>query len=238
MLCKFFCVRTVSPPDLVFQHSMSGDSPCRGRAEKILPGQRHSLERHSQLLRSLLGRVIPRGSFCGGFLLCLSLSLLSSVNMQGQTSQRKTPADPEARVQEYFQAARQAEKSGDFESAASNYRAVIRLAPDVAEVYHNLGLVYYLQKKDLDAIETFQTALKLKPDLPGSSLFLGMAYLRSSQYEKAIEPLKRAITQNPNESRAYLNLGLCYMETGRHEEAMKAASKWFRPFSPGYRNPL
>jgi tetratricopeptide (TPR) repeat protein len=230
MLDKYFRIRFVSPPNLVCHHSMGGDSLYEGRSEKILPCQGNCLKRHSQLLRSFVGRVTPRGGFCGVFLLSLLLSPLSSVNLQGQTSQRKTQADPEAQVQEYFQAARQAEKSGDYESAASNYRAVIKLLPDVAEVYHNLGLVYYLQKKDLDAIETFHAALKLKPDLPGSSLFLGMAYLRSSQYEKAIDPLKRAIAQNPNESRAYLNLGLCYMETGRHEEAMKALQNGLEHF--------
>ena len=192
----------------------------------------------SKLFRLVVGRVFSGVALHRDLLLSLFLIQLSFANMQAQTSQRKTQADPEAQVQEYFQAAKQAEKRGDLESAVSNYRAIIKLLPDVAEVYHNLGLVYYLQKKDQDAIEAFQVALKLKPDLPGSSLFLGMAYLRSSQYEKAIEPLKKALSQNSKENRAYLNLGLCYMETGREERSDASAPKWVKTVSSGYRYPL
>jgi len=33
------------------------------------------------------------------------------------------------------------------------YQAVIKLSPDLAEVSSNLGLVYYLQRKDAEAIK-------------------------------------------------------------------------------------
>jgi tetratricopeptide (TPR) repeat protein len=91
-------------------------------------------------------------------------------------------------------------------------------------------LVYYLQRKDAEAIKVFQEALKRKPALVSANLFLGMSYTRTNQYDKAIEPLKKAISLNPGEPRAYLNLGLSYSELGQDREAMKvlqsAVDRW------------
>lgn len=133
-------------------------------------------------------------------------------------------------IQQHFTAAREAEKRGDLATAEKEYRAVLKLSPDLAEVSSNLGLVYYLQRKDDEAIKVFQEALKRKPALVSANLFLGMTYTRTNQYDKSIEPLKKAISLNPGEPRAYLNLGLSYSELGQEREAMKilqsAADRW------------
>jgi tetratricopeptide (TPR) repeat protein len=136
----------------------------------------------------------------------------------------------EDRVQQHFTAAREAEKRGDLATAEKEYRAVLKLSPELAEVSSNLGLVYYLQRKDDEAIKVLQEALKRKPALVSANLFLGMTYARTNQYDKAVEPLKKAISLNPGEVRAYLNLGLSYTELGQDREAIKvlqsAADRW------------
>ena len=136
----------------------------------------------------------------------------------------------EISIQQHFTAAREAEKRGDLTTAEREYRAVLKLSPDLAEVSSNLGLVYYLQRKDGEAIKVFQEALKRKPELVAANLFLGMTYTRSNQYDKAIGPLNKAISLNPGEPRAYLNLGLSYSELGQDREAMKvlqsASDRW------------
>jgi tetratricopeptide (TPR) repeat protein len=136
----------------------------------------------------------------------------------------------ETSIQQHFTAAREAEKKGDLATAETEYQAVLKLSPDLAEVSSNLGLVYYLQRKDDAAIKVFQEALKRKPTLFSANLFLGMTFTRTNQYDKSIEPLKKAISLNPGELRAYLNLGLGYSELGQDREAMKvlqsAADRW------------
>ncbi|MSO23431.1 MAG: tetratricopeptide repeat protein [Acidobacteria bacterium] len=136
----------------------------------------------------------------------------------------------ETGIQQHFSAAREAEKRGDLETAEKEYRAVLKLSPDLAEVNSNLGLVYYRQRKDDEAIKVFQEALKRKPTLFLANLFLGMTYTRINQYDKSIEPLNKAISLNPGEVRAYLNLGLSYIELGQEREALKvlqsAADRW------------
>src|SRR5436190_1529999 len=93
-----------------------------------------------------------------------------------------------------FPATLGAQAAGDYQTAATEYQAVLKLRPEFAEVHTNLGLVYYLQGKNEEAIKTLQRALELRPDILGANLFLGMAYLRTNQYEKSLEPLKKTIS--------------------------------------------
>jgi tetratricopeptide (TPR) repeat protein len=136
----------------------------------------------------------------------------------------------EINIQQHFTAAREAEKRGDLAIAEKEYREILKLSPDLAEVSSNLGLVYYLQRKDDEAIKVFQDALKRKPALVTANLFLGMTYTRINQYDKSIDPLRKAISLNPGEVRAYLSLALSHMELGQEREAMKvlqnAADRW------------
>ncbi len=163
-----------------------------------------------------MGRKIP--VILGGLFL-----IVAPARLPAQT-------DLDAKIQQHFQAAREAEKKQEYDKAVVEYQAVLKLDPDLAEVSSNLGLVYYLQRKDADAVKAFQAALKRKPDLFSANLFLGMVHVRSNQYEKSIEPLKKAISLNSNEMRAYVNLGLSYLELGRDQEAFKvlqrAAELW------------
>ena len=132
--------------------------------------------------------------------LVLLLGLLLAASSRAQDT-----ADQE--IERHFQAAKTAERTHDYQKAITEYQAVIRQRPDLAEVHTNLGLVYYLQGMNDDAIAAFQRAVELRPSILGANLFLGMAYVRTNQYQKALEPLRKAINLNPREMRAYLNLG-------------------------------
>ena len=131
----------------------------------------------------------------------------------------QTPANTLA--EQHFRAARESEKEKDFQKAVTEYRETLKLKPEVAEIWFNMGLDLYLLESNPEAIAAFQQALKRKPTLPGANLFLGMAYLRSNQYEAAIPPLKKSLIQNPKELRAYTNLSVAFLELGREEEAAK-----------------
>ena len=135
----------------------------------------------------------------------------------------QTPADEQAG--KHFQAAQEADQAKDLPTAVSEYRAALKLKPQIAEAWVNLGLDLYVLRRDDEAISAFQQALKRKPDLLGANLFLGMAYLRNNQSEKAIAPLKRVVTLYPNELKAYLNLSYAYQETGRGEDAAAILEK-------------
>ncbi|HXW15448.1 MAG TPA: tetratricopeptide repeat protein [Terriglobia bacterium] len=144
--------------------------------------------------------------------------LLFSAHLAAQTT-------AEVQAGEHFQAAREAEKARDLPTAVSEYREALKLKPEVAEAWTNLGLDLYVLKRDDEAISAFQQAVKRKPDLEAANLFLGMAYLRTNQYDKAIPPLKKAISLNPKELKAYLNLSYAYQEMDRAEDAAAVLQK-------------
>ncbi len=166
----------------------------------------------------LLGYPIAMIKVAPKLFLLLFLSLMTTVRLSAQT-----PADEQAA--KHFQAAQEADHAKDLPTAVDEYRAALKLKPQIAEAWVNLGLDLYVLRRDDEAISAFQQALKRKPDLLGANLFLGMEYLRKSQYEKAIAPLKKAVSLYPNELRAYLNLSFAYQETGHAEESARILEK-------------
>jgi tetratricopeptide (TPR) repeat protein len=100
-------------------------------------------------------------------------------------------------IEVHFAAAQQAQKNGDYVTAEREYRAVLELRPDFAEVHMNLGLVYQLQDQISDAMAEFQRALHLKPTLAGANFFLGVDYCKNGEGIRALPYLKAAAKQDP-----------------------------------------
>ena len=119
----------------------------------------------------------------------------------------------------WFQAARDAHAGGDLPRAAAQYEKVLRARPEIAEVYSNLGVVYYLQGRYPDASAQFEDALERKPDLFVSLLFSGMSHARIRQYEKAIPRLEQALSQQPDSYEALYYLGVSHARSERPSRA-------------------
>jgi len=100
-------------------------------------------------------------------------------------------------VEAHFAAAQQAQKNSDYVTAEREYRAVLEIRPDFAEVHMNLGLVYQLQDQIAVAMTEFQRALHLKPALAGANFFLGVDYCKNGEGMKALPYLKAAARQDP-----------------------------------------
>jgi len=101
-------------------------------------------------------------------------------------------------IQSHFGAAQQAQRSNDYATAEREYRIVLSLAPDFAEVHMNLGLLYQLQDRIPEAMTEFRRALKIKPTLAGANFFLGVDYCKMGEGAKAIPYLNAAVREEPN----------------------------------------
>ncbi len=113
------------------------------------------------------------GHNCLGFWiseLLLLLLLTPASEVAGQTA--PSPAAKNLAIESHFTAAQQAQHDKDYSTAEREYRAVLALAPDFAEVHMNLGLVYQLQDRSDEAMAEFRRALKVKPGLTGANFFL------------------------------------------------------------------
>src|SRR5438094_10605830 len=72
-----------------------------------------------------------------------------------------TPAHAQGTLQELFQEAQTAKAGGDLLTAERKYLELIRRSPDMANAYHNLGIVYLAEHKYGDASQVLDKAVKL-----------------------------------------------------------------------------
>jgi tetratricopeptide (TPR) repeat protein len=136
-------------------------------------------------------------------------------------------AQAEDILKHHVEAARQAQIAHDLPRAVEEYKKALSLAPESAELYQNLGLVYHLQSDYRDAITAFERALKIHPDLWVSNLFLGMGYFKTNRFSEALPVLHKALDRGPKQAEleGRLWLGITYMVLGRYEEAVSELEK-------------
>jgi tetratricopeptide (TPR) repeat protein len=123
------------------------------------------------------------------------LLIASSSRSAGQTD--SSQAAKGSTVEAHFAAAQRAQKNKDYVTAEREYRALLAIKPDFAEVHMNLGLVYQLQDHISEAMTEFRRALKLKPTLIGANFLLGVDYCKLGEGTRAIPFLQSAVRQEP-----------------------------------------
>jgi tetratricopeptide (TPR) repeat protein len=144
-------------------------------------------------------------------------TLLQSATLRAQ--------DADAEAAQHFAAAHQAQNAGNLDLAATEYLAVIRLRPDVAEAYASLGLVYNAQGKFAESARTLAKAEKLKRGLPGVSLYLGIDYEKQRQTALAVPQLMEAVQLEPGNKQAHTWLARALWDDGRIQPAIEQARK-------------
>lgn len=108
---------------------------------------------------------------------------------------------------------------GAFEAAEHAYRAAIRLRPDHAEAWSNLGLALQAQRRLPEAEAAQQQALRLAPDFPDAHNNLGLAQYEQGRPAEAENSFRGALRLRPAYPNAMLNLGIALQSLNRLEEA-------------------
>ena len=90
-------------------------------------------------------------------------------------------------VKRLFEQAAAAERAGDVEAAAKDYRAILAINPNHAQALTDLGAILAGQGDYLHAIEELKLALPAadQKQRPNVELALGTAYFRSGDFEHA-----------------------------------------------------
>ena len=109
---------------------------------------------------------------------------LSTARLFSQSSQ--------ASLQSYFEQGEKALAEDRFSDAETYYLKLKTLAPNVAEVYGRLGLVYFQERRFEEAVPVLRQALKLKPSLPNTDILLGSCLSEIGRYAEALPILDRA----------------------------------------------
>jgi tetratricopeptide (TPR) repeat protein len=110
---------------------------------------------------------------------------------------------------------------GDLEFAAENYKAALRLAPDLTFCWCNLGNVHLKTGKPHEAIALYLQALTLNPGHWPSRTNLVQALMATQQYPLAKQLLMEVLDERPQDAGLHNQLGKLYFELNEPEAAME-----------------
>lgn len=93
----------------------------------------------------------------------------------------------------HFNAGVSLAREGRLDSAADEFQEAIKLKPDYAEAYDQLGLVYAKKGQYNLAVELVEEAVRLKPDYANAYDNLSKLYYKRSQYGIALEQDEKVV---------------------------------------------
>lgn len=133
------------------------------------------------------------------------------------------------------------EAMGDYQMAATNYRAALAQKKDIYPLAHyNLARYYFNQGKfSPDAIDQLNLVLKQQSDFPEAYLILGNIYLLfeikgiSKSAIKAVDYYQKALKQRENYALAHQNLAVAYTKLGDMASAL-SEYRWAFQLSSKY----
>ena len=115
-------------------------------------------------------------------------------------------------------------QAGHFAEAVHAWQQYIRLKPERAEGYHNLGLMYEFLRQSDSALAAFERALVLEPGDPIMLQTLvwhiGVQHANSGRQELALAWFREAAALDSTDASAWHFAALSAARLGRHAEAM------------------
>lgn len=154
----------------------------------------------------------------------LRLPLLASIVLGGAcilvcACSTTSPPVAAGTFEQYYQAALQAQDSGDNERAKMFFELAIRKNPNHPYPHYYLG-VLYSQAGELElALVAFERAVKLEPSFFEAYYNMGTIQLKRRELVEAVKLLERALAINPDFVPCYNNLGKAYYLAGIPELA-------------------
>jgi tetratricopeptide (TPR) repeat protein len=121
--------------------------------------------------------------------------------------------------------ASQAMQAQDYVKAERLYAELTHLVPNVPEVYSNLGLARYYQKKFKTGQEAFETALRLNPILFVPNFFLGKILSENERYTQALPLAEKAVAAQPENKAARRLLASVLVGLKRENQAISQYQK-------------
>ena len=129
------------------------------------------------------------GEFCG--LLLLALPLCGQAQTQNNTK---------AEIIVHYKRAETALETGHPDSAAAEFKEILKLDPSNAQASANLGVIAYKQGDFMSAKQFFVDALKDDPSLWDAKAFLGLTQVRLGEASEGIPLLRESFIHVLNPS--------------------------------------
>jgi len=107
-----------------------------------------------------------------------------------------------------------------FDAAIASYKKALKIKPDYAEAYYNMGIALK-EKGDFElAIDSYKKAIEIKPDYIDAYFNMGNILKYVGDLEAAIDSYKMTLEIKPNYAEAYNNIGNVLKDKGDLEAAI------------------
>ena len=124
----------------------------------------------------------------------------------------------------------------EVDQALEYYEKGIKIDPNFAAIYNNLGLLFANDKSDNTKAENFyKKSISLNYKNPEAHNNLGSLYKSLDKFKEAISCYNEAVSIDPKFIHAYHNLGSSYTAMGNFVEAKKNFNKVIK-INPSYTN--
>jgi cytochrome c-type biogenesis protein CcmH/NrfG len=114
---------------------------------------------------------------------------------------------------------------GQFDEAVAAYQTALKIDPNKAAAFTNIGVVYYQQGKFDDAVQQMQKALAIDPGDGETEYMLGATYMQQQKLDEAEQAFNKAIALKPDLAAAYTGLGNVQLARKNLTEAVTALQK-------------
>jgi len=132
-----------------------------------------------------------------------------------------------------FQQAIDLFQKGRLNEAKTLANKILKMNPNIADVYHLLGVIELQRGQSDAACHQIGRAVKITPHQPVFYNNLGLAFHAGGHFEKALSAFERAALLNPNLAGAHYNRGNELMILGRLTEALAACDRTIQ-LNPDY----
>jgi lipoprotein NlpI len=106
-----------------------------------------------------------------------------------------------------------------YAEASQAFSEVVKLRPDYADGYINIGLTNMLWEKYDSARGSLEKALSLSPDIARGLYYMALVERRQGNSDKEVADLKKVVEQYPFSRDARRELGVSYYQLYRYDEA-------------------
>lgn len=134
--------------------------------------------------------------------------------------QRPGTRDPRG-LPERFQAAVQAEESGEKQTAIALYEEILALDPEYAAAAINLGTIFFHLKQFGRAEEYYRRATEADPGYVLAYFDLGNVLDELERLDESIAAYQKAVALSPRYADAHYNLALAFERKGRPRAALR-----------------
>jgi tetratricopeptide (TPR) repeat protein len=128
-------------------------------------------------------------------------------------------------VEQGYADAQRALAEGKYSNAEHAFEKLRESNPTVAEIHANLGLIYFHEKKFVQAVPELRQALKLKPSLANSAALLAMSLSELGHYTEAVPGLEKGFHSSGTQIKRMCGLQLerAYSATNQDNKAVEVA---------------